>query len=451
MQIRLFFCCFFAVLLSEGLAQGPQVAYYYHPSTVLPWASCWMGQGHEGGSQQKIPFLPAISYNHSPAGTFNYSKDVHIDGKVVFVGNGIVKEHDWNSYTGNRLDFSSGPMDMKGKVALICYDFPDSVEDKWGKSFPVEKRIALAAAQHVAAVILFSHQKTYPFLYLQDRHSTGYGIPVISITENTALNLLESAGINGIQLLEDWKKRNHPPESQECITTLKLQLEGSFATINTSHFEFRFRKEEFTSTKMTALASVNERAFGFLLAHFKNLTYSGSKSFVVYFNAYDSKVFYTHHWGKGFSTGNTIFNVQEGDVPGFELAVHENMHNRWPYDAGSFLNEGIAMYAEALASDSLKNDLKTLKYLRSDKLYPLQEMMGFQIGIPGPQTDIGYPAAGSFIHFLMNKFGLPALEKLFTLESGTEEEKTKTNSWTAVYHFSLSELEIQWHEWLRML
>lgn len=449
MHFRFYFCCFLALLVSKGYTQGPQVAYYYHPSTVLPWASCWIVQ--EGGSQQKIPFLPAISYDHSPAGTFNYSKDVHIDGKIVFVGNGVVKDQEWKSYTGKRMDFSSGPIDMKGKVALLCYDFPDSVEDKWGASFPVEKRIAIAAAQYASAVILFSHQKAQPFLYLKDQQSAGYGIPVISITENTAVNLLESSGINGLQLLEDWKKNNHPPESQESITTLKLRIEGAFAKINTSHFIFRYRKEEFTSSKMKALASVNERAFGFLSAHFKNLTYPGYKSFVVYFNAYDSKVFYTHHWGKGFSTGNTIFNVQEGNVPGFALAVHENMHNRWPYDAGSFLNEGIAMYAEALASDSIQNDRKTLEYLKSNKLYPLTEMLNFQIGIPGPQTDIGYPAAGSFIHFLMNKFGLPALQKLFIQESGTEEEKAKTNSWIAVYHLSLSDLENQWYEWLRML
>jgi len=202
---------------------------------------------------------------------------------------------------------------------------------------------------------------------------------------------------------------------------------------------------------MKALAKVNDSAYDFLSAHFKTLIHSCLKSLVVYFNAYDSKVFYTHHWGKGFSTGNAIFNVQEGDVPGFALAVHENMHNRWQYDAGSFLNEGIAMYAESLASDSLQNDRKTLEYLKSNKLYPLTEMLNFQIGIPGPQTDIGYPAAGSFIHFLMNKFGLPALQKLFIQESGTEEEKAKTNSWIAVYHLSLSDLENQWYEWLRML
>ncbi|MBM3302888.1 MAG: hypothetical protein FJY85_23440, partial [Deltaproteobacteria bacterium] len=88
-----------AVLVAkQAYAQGPRPAYYYNPSLELRWARCSVYQS--GGSQAKIPFLPVISDQHgrAPLGIGNYSRDVAVDAPIVFIGNGIVKEGQWNSY-----------------------------------------------------------------------------------------------------------------------------------------------------------------------------------------------------------------------------------------------------------------------------------------------------------------------------------------------------------------
>ncbi len=437
----------FFLLVSDGWAQGPQVSYYYNPSTELSWAQCYVYQ--QGGSHEKIPFLPVVGRDHSPLGTLNYTKDVNINGTVVFAGDGIADGDQWNSYSGRRLDYTRGPIDIARKIVMFCYDFPDSVETRLGKTFPVERRIATAAAHDAAAVILFSHQRQYPFLYLDyPTDSVTRPIPVITVTETSAAAILESAGMDTHELLEQWQKSQHPPESQVLISRLHLWIEGTFQSVQTKYFSLHARKEEFSRRDMQSIARVNQKAQRFVRKLFNGVPLQTERLFIVYFRDYDSKVFYTHHWGKGFATNASIFNVHEGGVPSFGLAVHENTHLLWGTNSTSFLDEGVAMYAQAMATDRNSNDRKTLQLMKSNKLYPLQEMMKFQIGIPGTQTDVGYPAAGSFVRFLIDRYGLKSFHDVFLLESRPENEIKGNDSWEKVYHKPVPQLEAEWHQYL---
>ena len=65
---------------------------------------------------------------------------------------------------------------------MLCYDFPDSIEARLGDAYPLVRRIATAAAQRASAVVLFSHRKPYPFLYLDFRlDSVMSEIPIITL------------------------------------------------------------------------------------------------------------------------------------------------------------------------------------------------------------------------------------------------------------------------------
>jgi hypothetical protein len=439
-MVLLCICC-------QSWAQGPQASYYYNPSTELPWAQCYVYL--EGGSHQKIPFLSAVSYDHSPSGTLSYTKNIRINGAIVFVGDGIVSDSGWNSYSGRRDDYSIGEIVIKGKIALLCYDFPDSIETRFGDAYPLKRRIATAVAQRASAIVLFSHRKPYPFLYLDFlMDSAMSATPIITITESSVTAILECAGINGGDLLKEWEKTGHPPESRELISKLNLSVRGTFQTIGTPHYFFKFRREEFSERRMHQIASVNEKAHLFITHLFKGVDLASKRSFIVYFRDYDSKVFYTHHWGKGFASNAGIFNVHEGEVPNFGLAVHENTHQLWGANSTSFLNEGIAMYAEALATDKNKNNRQTLEFMKKEQLYPLEEMMQFHIGTPGPKTVVGYPASGAFVDFLIESYGLRQFHDVFLLEGRPGEESTRDDSWKKIYSKSVSDLEEQWHQWL---
>ena len=140
------FLFFIFFILNEIWAQGPRVSYYYQPATELSFASCYLYL--QGGSRQKIPFMPVVSRNfpRAPLGIGDYNKDIEVDAPIVFIGNGIVKENVWNSYIGRRNDYTYGEIDVSGKAVMFCYDFPDAIESKLKDAIPLEKRISEAAS-----------------------------------------------------------------------------------------------------------------------------------------------------------------------------------------------------------------------------------------------------------------------------------------------------------------
>ena len=198
---------------------------------------------------------------------------------------------------------------------------------------------------------------------------------------------------------------------------------------------------------MHEIAGVNEKAHLFITNIFKGFDFASKRSFIVYYRDYDSKIFYTHHWGKGLATVAGIFNVHEGGVPNFGLAVHENTHQLWGANSTSFLNEGVAMYAEALATDKNKNNRQTLEFMNEGQLYPLEEMMQFQIGTPGPKTVVGYPASGAFVDFSLNPMVSGSSTMSFFLRVGLQK-RLEGRLLEKTYSKSISELEKQWHRWL---
>jgi hypothetical protein len=106
--------------------------------------------------------------------------------------------------------------------------------------------------------------------------------------------------------------------------------------------------------------------------------------------------------------------VFDRTTPNFGLA-HENAHSlinsNWG-GSSSFLNEGLGKYAEAMATDPAANDRQTATFLKQSKLVPLQKMLAMNIG-SDPATEVAYPAAGSFVGFLIRSYSLTKVKALY--------------------------------------
>lgn len=421
----------FCLLTANLAAQGPQKSYFYSPQTELPWASCHIF--FENGSKRKIPFLPVIDRSsRSPLGSCVYTGNIDIEGPVFFAGNGIVSEGEWDCYEG---------ADVTGKVVLFCYDSRDSISLKYADEATLENRIVEAASRGAAAVVTYSSSERHPFLGCKFPESSTPSMPCITVSLDDARSLIETT--HPYSFIEDGRLR-----SANIVANLSLHIRSEFNIIDTEYFTIRFPESGIPEEKMVDLAEINSRAIAFILTRFESLGQTGTvwqKPSITYFNNYDSKVFFTSHWGSGFSSREArgVFSVYKGKTADYPLAVHENTHT-FCYDlwnnggSCSFLNEGIAMFIEAEATDKDANHLKTLQFLESGELPSLEYLTGMDIG-SDRLTHIGYPAAGSFAGFVLDRYSLSEFERAFN---------TRRANWDRIFLKSLAGIEREWLLWL---
>lgn len=431
--------------------QGPLLGYYFQRGTELGWAECRLES--RAGSILRIPFLPVVMTGavRAPLGTDDYSRDVDVAAPLVFAGNGIALEGVADCYLGRRSDWTEGPIDLKGKAVLFSFDFPDAIQEKAGKDFPLRRRIEEAARRGASAVVLFTAKDDYPFPTVS--YAPGVAapaIPAIAVTRAGAAAILEAAGLDSAELFASWTGAGTPPQSRDLIVRLRLRFEGAFQKSETPHFRFRYRAKELDRAEMDRIAEVNERALARLLDLFKG---AGDLKWVklptVYFADYDSKLFYTHHWGSGLASDEGVFMVHKGGVPNLGLAAHENAHILATRNWGgttSFMNEGFGRYAESLVADSDLNDRLAREYLSQGRLLPLVDLLGHNIGRPGLKTEVGYPAAGSFVGYLIRTYGLAAFKEAWRLEAREDADKAKADTWTSAFGKTLGELEAAWRK-----
>ena len=366
-----------------------------------------------------------VNAKGAPCGTERYTKDVRLKAPIVFVGNGVGAE-------------AYGGLDVAGKVALLGYDFPD------GKEVSLEDRVREAAGRKAAGVVLFSARENHPFpLFHEETLDRIPEIPVIAIGQGDAAMILASAGRDAEQVFRAWEgDRKARPEM--LIAKLDLRIDGKFRMIETGNFTFAFEPRGIAQDDAAALAAISEKAVQFDLELFHETEPRWKKIFAAYFADFDSKVFFLHHWGKGRGGDAGIFMVYDGEKPDFGLAAHENAHaligQNWG-GSSSFLSEGIGKYAEAMATDKTRNHRETAANLRAGRLFPLEEMSKIQIGTDA-RTAVAYPAAGSFVQFLVEKYSLRKLK-------GAYQGQGSPAAWTSAYGKTLPELEREWLEFLR--
>jgi hypothetical protein len=65
-------------------------------------------------------------------------------------------------------------------------------------------------------------------------------------------------------------------------------------------------------------------------------------------------------------------------------------------------------------------------------------MTGMNVG-RDPRTEVGYPAAGSFVSYLVATYGLDRVKTLYR----------RPDAWTEAFGKALPDLDRDWREWLR--
>ena len=331
---------------------------------------------------------------------------------------------------------------------MFCYDFPDTVHSELEKEITLEARLAEAASRGALAVVLFSYHEPYPFLVIKGRNNENKPeIPVITINKKGVNSIFESTYLDSGQVFNEWKNKG-VVKSNELISKMSLSIEGRFSRIETENFTFCFQEAYISREQMEKLADINEKSVNFDLYLFRDEKPVWNKTFTVYFRDFDSKLFYVHHWGRGFSSGGSTYLVYDGEVLDYGLAVHENAHQLIDWGGStSFMNEGIAKYAEAQAIDKDRNHLEAIQYLKQGELFPIKEMLNLDIG-SSDKTRIAYPVSGSFVEFLVRSYSLRHFKEAFKLERRSEEEKKKEDTWIMVFGKSIDELERDWLHWL---
>lgn len=419
-------------------AQGPRPSYFYNPQTELSFASCFIYS--HGGSKSKIPFMPMVSDKRAPLGTEKYTKDIDVDVPIVFVGNGIVKENVYDSYSN---------IEAKGKAVMFSFDFPDTVNAAIERSVSMRQRIEVAVSKGASCIILFSMQNEFPLIKYPSKNSSEIPeIPIILINQTSARTIISATGYEPEQIFENWKK-NGVVESMNLVSNFSLKVKGKFDRIETENFSFSYRENLISKSELEKLIEINEKSLGFILDLLEDEELKWEKSFVAYFRDFDSKVFYVNHWGYGLANTAGTFMVYDGELIDYGLAVHENMHrlldNNWG-ESSSFLSEAFGMYAESKATDEHANHKQVIEFLGNGKLPHLEKMVNIDVG-GDPLTNYAYPASGSFIDFLIKKFGIRKVKEVYMMEY--QKNENNKDSWNVVFDNFLTELEVSWLNWLQ--
>jgi hypothetical protein len=357
------------------------------------------------------------------------------------VGNGIVRKDRFDCY---------GALEVAGKIVMFSYDFPDSVHADLEKEVSVEERIREAVARKASGILLFSWGEEYPFPYYRGSDLERIPeTPIIAINRRSASIILASDNRDPEAVFKLWQSQGRfRPDI--LISKLSLRIDGRFDRIETDNFTFCFQKGKISSEQASELAAVNEKSVKFITELFKEEKPVWPKGFTGYFPDFDSKLFYTHHWGYGLSSDAGNFMVFGGSAPDFGLAVHGNTHTLLGHNWGgssSFLVEGTGKYAEAMATDRTRNHRQSAALLKESKLFPLAEMVRMNIG-PSPRTEIAYPAAGSFVQYLAETCPLSKLKRAYQLEGRQKEEQAKQDTWVTAFGKPLRPLEAEWLYWL---
>lgn len=240
-----------------------------------------------------------------------------------------------------------------------------------------------------------------------------------------------------------------PPRLERFVQRLRCFFEGRFRRLESPEILLLSRQSALDEAESAELLRVNERSVSFLLDLFDDSGITWTRTPTVYFRGHDAKVFYTLHWGEAFANATGSYLLYSGQ-PDFGLVVHEHTHSLFDRGWGetvSFLTEGLAMYAQAQATDPMLCHKRTRELRENGVSVPLENLLDHDIGNPGIATDFGYPAAGSFIEFLLQHGGLPKFEKLYR-EAQPSPDVDLGNLLVEIYGATVSELEAAWISWL---
>jgi hypothetical protein len=236
------------------------------------------------------------------------------------------------------------------------------------------------------------------------------------------------------------------------MTEIRLRIDGAFEQVETDQFAVHFKSSLIDRKDVAELVAAQNWSLELIQAVLGSADDRRlPQSLAVYFAGFDSKVFYTHHWGSGLVNEAGTFIVWSGAAIDTGLIAHELAHvytgHNWG-SSSSFMIEGVGRFVEARATEPDMNHRITHSFLVGGRLPPLSDLVGIDIG-SHELTRIAYPAAGSFVEYLATEFGMDTLRRVWDLENRAVSEKIANNTWQLIFGRHLVDLDGEWRDWLR--
>jgi hypothetical protein len=230
---------------------------------------------------------------------------------------------------------------------------------------------------------------------------------------------------------------------------------NNFTRKETDHFRIYCYKNSLSEKEINQIAEARESGFRKISDQLQT-TYNDKIILMFYPNA-EIKTYETGHTGSGLADGNYIVEIYNDSIK--LNPFHETAHIIAGElgDPPTLFNEGFAVYiSEALGRDSIEspntpskkiNDV-TAENLHNNNLIPLANLFTFtEIGSVESQYAIAYPEAGSFVKFIIEKYGMEKFRKTFeSLKNSSDPIIINNNrkKFEEIYNISLSNMEILW-------
>ncbi len=434
---------------ADSYGQAPENSFYHNETTILPYASFLVTL--PDGEVTTVPFTPILIVN-SPAGTEFYSKDIDIRGRLVFAGNGIVApDAQLNSY---------GDYNLQGQIPIIVYNVPDDYKTRYGVKSDLHIRIQEAVTRGASAVIVFGIPGNpgwnSPLITLPNTEPS-IDVPVISISYDNAISLLNKLGLN-IKSLEDSRDYvlSLNPIELPCIARITINSKLSQAV--SSKFSLSYLPGILTEEMMKEYLSNKERAFNlvsqYLDMHIENVNTSEE----IFFPDLTSMKYFTgieDYSPEGFGKVFMVFRAYKPNsyplVYGFGDIVHEMTYHlladSWK-NSHPALMEGLGvMLKDVVNSDETSLlDKRAADLLKQDKMVPVIEILtndslNFFNFTPDASTELG-----SFIRYIYNAFGRAKFKRLYDKYKTESEAIDRVRYFIDVYFKEYRSLEYEWLE-----
>ncbi|MHC4428242.1 MAG: hypothetical protein ACYS0D_06515 [Planctomycetota bacterium] len=237
----------------------------------------------------------------------------------------------------------------------------------------------------------------------------------------------------------------------------KDRLPGEMERRRTEHLEIYYEPDSTAAREIEAIAATRERGYLEISKLIGSTAHPQVRLFL--FEDPRSKWLATGHRGAGLATGATLVEVYN------ETTKLDPYHELTHILMGPFgtppavFNEGFAVYvSERLGARALEHlggghsslDQRSRDVLENGDWIPLPELLSYtEIGSARSRPTIAYPQAGSFVKFLVERYGLDAfLEAYRTLRNPGDETDQHENRrrLREITQSPLTDLEAAWIE-----
>ncbi|UCD52115.1 MAG: hypothetical protein JSW27_05645 [Phycisphaerales bacterium] len=215
----------------------------------------------------------------------------------------------------------------------------------------------------------------------------------------------------------------------------------------TDHFDIHYFADSTAAKQIDQIVRRREDAFKSLCELLK--VESGPRIRFILFQDKASKLKATGHQGAGWAYGNTIVEVYNEDehVDPYHETAHIVMGQFG--DPPAMFNEGFAVHMqEGHRWNGQPVDETATGLLKEDRLVPLATLlMRTEIGARDDDGEVAYPQSGSFVGFLIKRYGQDRFLKVYgALKRSGDPQVHQANlrAIEEVYGQTLAQLEREW-------